>query len=893
MDAFTETKKNELREQSQEPQETIAERRVRAFERDKGTRRSVILGEKIARGVITVGGLMVIVAVLGIMVFLFRVVLPLMTTGGISNEATYRLDNARDMVWVNADEFQSLATAVGADGRAITFHVPTGREVNRTQLDFEGRTATAVGGVLARDRIAMGFEDGTVRFIDVGFDIGTVARNAVPEGLERLDQRDELFERRIFARVLTGDYRTISARYAVGDPIQVSKHPIIAIDYQRGGTVERPTIAFATVDSQNIARISQSSVRRNLMTGAETVRTTSGELPGFELAPGARVTATLLSSSGDRVIVATSDGMLFRFDVRSVQKPVLAERIRVFPEGVAVTSLAFLSGDQALVVGGSDGSVDVFFRLQRPGVRMGGAATADGYQLVRARSHEKQGAAVVGITSAQRDKGLATLGADGSVWYRQSTADDVLFRFSRRTNPSASAELMVFPRSNGVLLVDDTGGVDVWSFEAPHPEVTPRVLFGRVWYEGYNEPSYTWQSTAGTDLAEPKYSLIPLIFGTLKATFYAMLFAVPLALMGAIYTSEFVHRNVRATVKPVMETMEALPTVVLGFLAALVLAPLVEEWIAAVLLAFIAIPLGLMLGAFAWQMLPQHLALRLQGIPKFVFMFVAIFVTGYAAYQLGPLFENLLFYGNFKAWTAGQMGTGTPFMFLILLPLSYMLVSYAFSRAYGHHYRLMLRGMDKTRAGRTDFARWVAFLAMACVVSFAIASFLTLIGYDPRGNVIDSYAQRNALVVGFVMAFAIVPNIYTLAEDALNSVPGHLRAGSLASGATPWQTAMLIVIPTAASGIFSAVMIGMGRAVGETMIVVMAAGNTPILEWNIFSGLRTLSANIAIELPEAVKDGTNYRVLFLAALTLFIMTFVINTIAELIRQRFRKRAFQL
>jgi phosphate transport system permease protein len=239
------------------------------------------------------------------------------------------------------------------------------------------------------------------------------------------------------------------------------------------------------------------------------------------------------------------------------------------------------------------------------------------------------------------------------------------------------------------------------------------------------------------------------------------------------------------------------------------------------------------------------------------------------------------------------MGTGTPFMFLILLPLSYMLVSYAFSRAYGHHYRLMLRGMDKTRAGRTDFARWVAFLAMACVVSFAIASFLTLIGYDPRGNVIDSYAQRNALVVGFVMAFAIVPNIYTLAEDALNSVPGHLRAGSLASGATPWQTAMLIVIPTAASGIFSAVMIGMGRAVGETMIVVMAAGNTPILEWNIFSGLRTLSANIAIELPEAVKDGTNYRVLFLAALTLFIMTFVINTIAELIRQRFRKRAFQL
>jgi phosphate transport system permease protein len=79
------------------------------------------------------------------------------------------------------------------------------------------------------------------------------------------------------------------------------------------------------------------------------------------------------------------------------------------------------------------------------------------------------------------------------------------------------------------------------------------------------------------------------------------------------------------------------------------------------------------------------------------------------------------------------------------------------------------------------------------------------------------------------------------------------------------------------SGVFAAVMIGMGRAVGETMIVVMAAGNTPMLDWNIFNGLRTLSANIAVELPEAVKDGTLYRMLFLAALTLFVMTFVINT----------------
>jgi phosphate transport system permease protein len=174
-----------------------------------------------------------------------------------------------------------------------------------------------------------------------------------------------------------------------------------------------------------------------------------------------------------------------------------------------------------------------------------------------------------------------------------------------------------------------------------------------------------------------------------------------------------------------------------------------------------------------------------------------------------------------------------------------------------------------------------------------VAGLLTLAGYDPRGGFVDTYSQRNALVVGFVMGFAVIPNIYTLAEDALNAVPAHLRAASLAAGATPWQTAMWVILPVAASGVFSAVMIGMGRAVGETMIVVMAAGNTPVLDWNVFSGLRTLSANIAVELPEAVKDSTLYRTLFLAALTLFVMTFVINTLAELVRQRFRKRAFQL
>jgi phosphate transport system permease protein len=143
------------------------------------------------------------------------------------------------------------------------------------------------------------------------------------------------------------------------------------------------------------------------------------------------------------------------------------------------------------------------------------------------------------------------------------------------------------------------------------------------------------------------------------------------------------------------------------------------------------------------------------------------------------------------------------------------------------------------------------------------------------------------------MGFAIIPLIYTIAEDALSTVPEHLRAASLGAGATPWQTATRIIIPTAMSGLFSACMIGLGRAVGETMIVLMAAGNTPVMEWNLFNGFRTLSANIAVEMPEAVQGSGHYRTLFLAALVLFVMTFAINTVAESVRLRFRKRAYQL
>ncbi len=149
--------------------------------------------------------------------------------------------------------------------------------------------------------------------------------------------------------------------------------------------------------------------------------------------------------------------------------------------------------------------------------------------------------------------------------------------------------------------------------------------------------------------------------------------------------------------------------------------------------------------------------------------------------------------------------------------------------------------------------------------------------------------QRNCVVIGFALGFAVIPIIFTISEDALYNVPKHMSAAALALGSSRWQTMRRVILPMASPGIFAATMIGFGRAVGETMIVLMATGNTPILSPSILNGMRTLSANIAVEIPEAPVGSSLYRILFLSAILLFTMTFVVNTAAEVVRVRLKKR----
>jgi phosphate transport system permease protein len=425
--------------------------------------------------------------------------------------------------------------------------------------------------------------------------------------------------------------------------------------------------------------------------------------------------------------------------------------------------------------------------------------------MVRAHVFPPQGTAVTGFAISTRERSFISAFADGTVVLRHPTSERTLATFNAG---APAAAVVITPKADGILALAG-GRLQRFTLANPHPEVSWKTLFGKTWYEGYPKPEYVWQSTGATDDFEPKLSLVPLVFGTIKGTLYALLFAIPLAVLGALYTSQFVHPTIRAKVKPAVEIMAALPSVVIGFLAGLYFAAVVERNLTAVFLMFLLLPISGTAGIVAWRLLPAAWLRRLKVGTELVVIVPMLLLGAWVALQLGPVVERALLGGDARGWITNTLGV--------------------------------------------------------------------------------TYDQRNSLVVGLAMGFAVIPIIFTISEDAFSSVPSSLTAASLALGASRWQTAVRVVLPTASPGVFSAIMVGFGRAVGETMIVLMATGNTPLLDWSIFNGFRTLSANIAVETPEAPYGGTLYRVRFLSAALLFVLTFVVNTVAEIVRQRLRDR----
>jgi phosphate transport system permease protein len=798
----------------------------------------------------------------------------------------------------------------------------------------------------AGNEAVFGLADGTLRLAEIAFE----TKIFQPDGLSP-EQRDRLegiaeggvvdFEDGVLQRIPGGQVRGQRLAIALGERLQVGTGPAVAVS--RGAYSERPRVAASVLPpdpslvqpaspqtaspqpaspaapAATVPRLVVVSGEENInfLTGETTIEFGDAEVLPAEILARAPLghgdpSWLGLSGTGTDLYATWADGSALRIALADPSSAFVAERGRLVPEGRSLTALGFVLGRNTLVWGDDRGALAGGFQVRISDYEGDGSAgmspTPEATSLlVRTKelatadnaTGNTRGNAVRAVAASARTRLVLAAFEDSSLrLYNVTNASELARVFLPTTEPIE--RIALGPREN-IVAATTASHLIVGTMDPRYSEASFNALFRPAWYEGYAKPIHSWQSSSGTDDFEPKHSLMPLIFGTLKATFYSMLFGAPLALLAALFTSELLSPRARGLIKPTIELMASLPSVVLGFLAALVFAPFVERIVATTLASFLALPLAFLLAAYGWQMLPTRVAVRLEPW-RFGLMILALPPGILLAMIIGPTFERWLFAGDIKGWLSWdpvlgadrmQFASATGGWMFLTIPIAAAVVWWLTSRVANQRLRAAAADWSRARLACADFAKFLIGLLVTFFLALAAAALLDTFGLDPRGSYLDTYVQRNALIVGFVMGFAIIPIIYTVAEDALSAVPEHLRSASLGAGASRWQTAVRIILPTAASGLFSALMIGLGRAIGETMIVLMAAGNTPVMEWNIFEGFRTLSANIAVELPEAVVGSTHYRTLFLAALVLFVLTFTVNTVAEVIRLRFRKRAYQL
>ena len=728
-------------------------------------RRIRALKDRMARWYVSIGGLAVLGCITLIFFYLAYVVAPMF--GGADLEAREPqqpawLAEQGEALLLSVEEQNKVAMRLSRSGQVQFFGLKDGVAMNAYQLALPAGASivSVVEDQPGSHRIALGLSNGQV-----------------------------LVFKHVYKVTYPNNVKTITPQleYPFGEaPITLDPQgrPLehVAIS-ENGDSLMLSGSVGAELQLLNISR------EENMMTGEVTLDETRIDLPQI----AEPIKAMIIDPRQQWLFVINGKATADVFDLRSKS---LNGRYTLLQGDAEVSAVNPLLAGISLMIGDSQGGIGQWFMVR----------DADGKSaLTHIRSFQLGDAAITQIIPEERRKGFVALDSEGRLGLFHSTAHRTLLTEQVVEGAAIGA---LSPRANRLLL-ESKAGLQRFYIDNPHPEISWSALWGKVWYESYDEPKHIWQSTSANSDFEPKMSLAPLTFGTLKAAFYAMLLAAPLAICAAIYTAYFMAPAMRRKVKPVIELMEALPTVILGFFAGLFLAPYVEGHLPGIFSLLLLTPVGVLLAAYAWSRLPERIRLVVPDGWEAALLIPVILLVGAGSLGMSGHLENWFFGGDMRLWISNDLGI--------------------------------------------------------------------------------TFDQRNALVVGLAMGFAVIPNIYSIAEDAVFSVPKSLTFGSLALGATPWQTLTRVVILTASPGIFSALMIGLGRAVGETMIVLMATGNTPIMDMNIFQGLRTLAANVAVEMPESEVGSTHYRVLFLSALVLLSFTFVMNTLAELIRTRLRKK----
>ena len=728
---------------------------------------------------IAIGGVSVILAILLIFLYLFYEVLPLFESATLDRVNEYQVENRSNSISLHLaiEEQAEIGMRIGDQADVLFFDVTDGATVAFMELSLPAGASI--------DHFALDTETSGI------FALG-------------LDTGEAVVARYGYTTTFVGENNTRTLTPTIDFPFGEQPYALFGDSALTELAVRSnaDSLMVAGVDENGAVQLINATKQTNLFSAFDNGGGGGDfEIESYPVEVSAQDVDQMFIGGDQRwLYFISSSGLIRALDLVAVMNgdsDRFAIQTVLTEDGIRPSQVVFLLGGISLLVADDSGAISQWFLSREEGQT----------RLQKAREFAPGAQPILSMTPEQRRKNFVSVDELGRLAIYNTTAHRAVF--SEDITDAVPNRLALSPRGDGLLLENVDGGIGFWEVHNEHPEVSWSVLWDKVWYEGYSEPEYIWQSSASSNEFEPKYSLMPLTFGTLKAAFYAMLLAAPLAICGAIYTGYFMAPAMRRKVKPLIELMEALPTVVLGFLAGLWLAPFVEKNLLGIFSILIVLPLSILAASFAWTQLPRKIRDWVPDGWEAGILIPVILIFSYLSFALAVPIENSFFGGDMRFWISNDLGI--------------------------------------------------------------------------------SYDQRNAMVVGFAMGFAVIPTIFSIAEDAIFTVPKQLTYGSLALGATPWQSLQRVVLPTASPGIFSALMIGMGRAVGETMIVLMATGNTPIMDINIFEGMRTLAANIAVEIPESEVDSTHYRILFLAALVLFMSTFVFNTIAEIVRQRLRTK----
>lgn len=724
---------------------------------------------------IVVGGIAVIITVFGLFFFILGTVLPLFGGAEVSPQRTIATGLADPLV-LGVDDRAELPFIFSTDGALSWVDTRTGtirREIVPLPSDFH---VHAHHYDQATQTLFLGADDGRLALLSIDY-------------IVTFDDAEK---------------RTTSARWSLSPPRETPLSRIDAIDFDAGEADQALALVGPERAGGQTGIVLLRSPRNTGVPDAEAINAVP-PITLTEFLPQDPVRCAVGSGGRHLAVQLASDRILFL--VKEAEGWRRRQLFRPFLDDSGIASMHFLQGSTSLSFTSGNGVNLIYSLVPQPDVGQVFRETKQLPELAEGGARN--------FHRSIRNKAFV-VADDRNLILCYATSAEVRWKTPLE---EPLVDLLLGPQYNFLITLSKSGTLRLASLDDPHPEAGFRAFFAKIWYEGQSEPDYIWQSTGGTDQFEPKLSLVPLLYGSLKGTFYALLVAIPIALLSAIYTSQFLHPSLRRIVKPTMELMASLPSVVLGFIGALWLAPILNNRVPSLFLAVGAVLVAAIGVGWGWHRLPPRFRRRVPEGTEFLLFIPFLLFVGWIGWELGPIAERLCF-----VVTDPESGT-----------------------------RL------------ADFRLWWSQYSG------------------------DTFQQRNSLVIGIMLGFAVIPLIFTLTEEALSNVPQSLVSGSLALGASRWQTTARIVIPGASVGIFSALIIGFGRAIGETMIVLMATGNTPVLDADMFLGMRTMAANLAVELPEAPLGGTLYRTLFLGALVLFCLTFVINTWAESLRQRLRRR----